>query len=209
MPLADAVTFGSSPRVWGRLVRLEDAGTGERFIPTRVGQTRNGSRVLATGSVHPHACGADLMPMDRCSIVTTGSSPRVWGRRIQHRLRGGAQWRFIPTRVGQTCQTPKKTALPKRFIPTRVGQTLADLPVLTAEHGSSPRVWGRPRGSAPCAAGRSVHPHACGADLSDAKRGYASLRFIPTRVGQTSPAISPTRSSPGSSPRVWGRRLKR
>jgi len=125
------------------------------------------------------------MPMDRCSIVTTGSSPRVWGRRIQHRLRGGAQWRFIPTRVGQTCQTPKKTALPKRFIPTRVGQTAKVSPVPPVTIGSSPRVWGRPSWSSTRPGAAPVHPHACGADADLHSLRWPQTRFIPTRVGQT------------------------
>ena len=74
-----------------------------------------------------------------------------------------------------------------------------------------------------------IHPHACGADSSAIYRAKAACRFIPTRVGRTIQLVLdifcncrfiPTRvgrtaiSYPvkyldcGSSPRVWGGRLK-
>ncbi len=49
--------FGSSPRLWGTQHDRRRRGSGYRFIPTPVGNTR---AVAASGEripVHPHACG--------------------------------------------------------------------------------------------------------------------------------------------------------
>ena len=69
---------GSSPRVWGiRSYRVRLARRW-RFIPTRVGNTIQGTGSGSVISVHPHACGEYIftrsMPME-----SVGSSPRVWG----------------------------------------------------------------------------------------------------------------------------------
>jgi len=112
--------------------------------------------------------------------------------------------------------------------------------------GSPPRVWGRPRKrgrtsrasrftptrvgttcSIPtCRRRREVHPHACGDDMSIARRHTSRVRFTPTRVGTTKHCLSrflPSSVHPhacgddkrkavkksldsGSPPRVWGRR---
>ncbi len=69
---------GSSPRVWGTLLRGDALGLLVRFIPTRVGNTRVHLERLDGGSVHPHACGEHRGgESEGCDCI--GSSPRVWG----------------------------------------------------------------------------------------------------------------------------------
>ena len=103
---------GSSPRVWGiRSYRVRLARRW-RFIPTRVGNTIQGTGSGSVISVHPHACGEYIftrsMPME-----SVGSSPRVWG--IRHiGFASRAKGRFIPTRVGNTarpCACPPACAV--------------------------------------------------------------------------------------------------
>ena len=48
---------GSSPRVWGTLQHLTLTTVRTRFIPTRVGNTRNTILPRRWCTVHPHACG--------------------------------------------------------------------------------------------------------------------------------------------------------
>ena len=49
-----------------------------------------------------------------------------------------------------------------RFIPTPVGKTSATVFTAIVLLGSSPRLWGKPRGHARAALFYPVHPHACG-----------------------------------------------
>ena len=133
--------------------------SGERFIPTRVGNTllrKERRRIVA---VHPHACG-EYVRQTKHSQGSAGSSPRVWGIRSSNQTQSGIG-RFIPTRVGNTtwCRkvgigdlgsSPRVWGIRHlrfdagskcRFIPTRVGNTKISRLVTTLE---------------------SVHPHACG-----------------------------------------------
>ena len=193
-------SYGSSPRVWGILLHVANRGLRERFIPTRVGNTRRRTRSAYGQTVHPHACGEYDVHAGSPGLVV-GSSPRVWG--IQPRRTQKAEpRRFIPTRVGNTARgcpprcgrTVHPHACGEYFFMSRTGDY---------ENGSSPRVWG--------IRGEEL-------DLPTDKR------FIPTRVGNTMYMPDPQgwssvhphacgeysraahrRPSPGgSSPRVWG-----
>jgi hypothetical protein len=69
---------GSSPRVWGTRRGSISPGDHDRFIPTRVGNTKPNCNSSPTYSVHPHACGEH--GTKTCpGLSTAGSSPRVWG----------------------------------------------------------------------------------------------------------------------------------
>ena len=69
---------GSSPRVWGTLSGLAHSLQLQRFIPTRVGNTRTALSGRGLKSVHPHACGEHIAHGNSLSACI-GSSPRVWG----------------------------------------------------------------------------------------------------------------------------------
>ena len=73
-------TVGSSPRVWGILCLYGRKVKPTRFIPTRVGNTRQCGALLPGRTVHPHACGE----------YYGVAGLRNYGIR------------FIPTRVGNT-----------------------------------------------------------------------------------------------------------
>ena len=156
---------------------------------------------LLTMSVHPHVCGeyerVATYPDDE-----TGSSPRVWGIRLQAtNIR--SHLRFIPTCVGNTgsiFRSCKNTAVhphvcgeyitcledrfaSHRFIPTCVGNTTSLEMMVPSINGSSPRVWGI----------RFCLAFSGG-----------NHRFIPTCVGNTWSAPARKAMPTGSSPRVWG-----
>ena len=173
---------GSSPRAWGRPGRFIVLYLGIRFIPTRVGQTPASTATRWSASVHPHARGADAMKAARDACCS----------------------RFIPTRVGQTV-----CAILIVFLlsvhPHARGADQGGFLAKARQVGSSPRAWGRRRGSGAAALpGRfiptrvgqtfsrhaarrrgTVHPHARGADGRRDARRPGRNRFIPTRVGQT------------------------
>ena len=175
-----------------------------RFIPTRVGNTLTLVAICPGATVHPHACGEHL-PSPPGPLTHHGSSPRVWGTRPM--AQGHAtSIRFIPTRVGNTGAPPQRPACPAVH-PHACGEHQSCKRRLCKQSGSSPRVWGTRRKIQPIP---------------------ASLRFIPTRVGNTifgrygpiNRAVHPhacgehccysiaTHKPCGSSPRVWGTRFE-
>ena len=91
---------GSSPRMWGTLLRLRLCLCSQRFIPTHVGNTFRQVFLPVSRSVHPHACG-EHYPVVISRTFICGSSPRMWGTRRGKPGRVGVS-RFIPTHVGNT-----------------------------------------------------------------------------------------------------------
>ncbi len=156
--------FGSSPRMWGTPFFGEGYGVGLRFIPTHVGNTFHLAFSAAISSVHPHACGehvrysVGLRPKD-------GSSPRMWGTLKKHQKINRPS-RFIPTHVGNTCPRPHSTSI-KSVHPHACGEHLMADSIRLFGDGSSPRMWGTPL-------------------AVEVLERFA--RFIPTHVGNTSPA---------------------
>ena len=136
-----------------------------------------------------------------CTVVVSGSSPRVWGTFLGGRSLGG-RFRFIPAYVGNI--SPRPACRRRASVHPRVCGEHGDLSYLRfLLDGSSPRMWGT------CA---------------EHGRRHAHPRFIPAYVGNmTSPtptfrasSVHPRvcgehvvfwtscRSSSGSSPRMWG-----
>src|SRR5204863_9794022 len=72
--------IGPSPRVWGKLDRIQTNPDRTRTIPTRVGKTKPGQHIW---------------------ISRHGPSPRVWGKPCDLHF-STANNRTIPTRVGKT-----------------------------------------------------------------------------------------------------------
>ena len=216
---------GSSPREWGTRSTAAIAGGIYRFIPTRVGNTVSWLTIATASTVHPHASGEHASYLIT-SFIDCGSSPREWGTHVSchnpYAVTAGSsprEWgtrqrvsaekrypRFIPTRVGNTPEvTPAATARPVH--PHASGEHRNVSPELPAHIGSSPREWG----TLPISGQRDV-----------------GIRFIPTRVGNTSPslriearnAVHPHASGEhasttsrflsmrGSSPREWGTHLR-
>ena len=152
---------GLSPHVWGTPERSGRNRRMQRFIPTRVGNTRTGENAVGPGAVYPHTCGEHSSAALRWSIIA-GLSPHVWGT-PPVRCRRCCPGRFIPTRVGNTKtvnRTPKKRAVYPHTCGEHRGTGLG----VSAECGLSPHVWGTQIKT----------------DEDKIKK-----RFIPTRVGNT------------------------
>ena len=138
-----------------------------------------------------------------CSFLACGSSPRVRGKRLSCSLLCSFS-RIIPASAGQTCTSYDVNSLypdhPRECGANGCGCVAGDF-----EHGSSPRVRGKPSGFSgsrnalriiPASAGQTDcflhcfvvntdHPRECGANLS---------------------AVPCATAAAGSSPRVRGKR---
>ncbi len=154
-------TCGSSPRAWGTRLNLPIYRRQIRFIPTRVGNTSSTLRQSRLSPVHPHARGEHHhRRIKKCCGV--GSSPRAWGTLAVDNLDVDGM-RFIPTRVGNTPYSRSRyNAVPVH--PHARGEHGHWLAVYVLAGGSSPRAWGTQVGTI---------------------RPPSSIRFIPTRVGNT------------------------
>ena len=80
--LEQASIAGSSPRMWGTHVGNISKDCSTRFIPTHVGNSPTQHLWERGKTVHPHACG-ELTGLPTVTLKTSGSSPRMWGTRIQ------------------------------------------------------------------------------------------------------------------------------
>ena len=70
---------GSSPRVWGQVLKKYSDAIINRIIPTRMGTRGHWSKMPKTVEDHPHAYG-DKRTYGKSQALLAGSSPRVWGQ---------------------------------------------------------------------------------------------------------------------------------
>ena len=131
--------LGSSPHGWGTLKYALDGDIERRFIPTRVGNTTTRFHGPCSNPVHPHTGGEHKAA--RCIPEShDGSSPHGWGTHfvgLVHQF----QYRFIPTRVGNTI--PRKTYWTRQPVhPHTGGEHPAYGPAACCACGSSPHGWG-------------------------------------------------------------------
>ena len=92
---------GSSPRVWGTQTTFRINPSWDRFIPACVGNSLGIQGSSLHAAVHPRVCG-ELSGYILKWIMGIGSSPRVWGTRIEVDMLGDED-RFIPACVGNSC----------------------------------------------------------------------------------------------------------
>ncbi len=195
---------GSSPRAWGTRIHFQDRALRLRFIPTCVGNTRSAGGQPRCWPVHPHVRGEHNTP-DQIAQGKIGSSPRAWGTHDETAA-SEVLGRFIPTCVGNTCFCESSAVLRPVHPHVRGEHEFVQIHV-DGYVGSSPRAWGT---------------------LDSVAVRLGRFRFIPTCVGNTTPASWPAkddavhphvrgehsgplprRSPPvGSSPRAWGTRAR-
>ena len=209
----------------GKTEKEEEINTSTRYIPTRVGKTAVLITFIRKSPVHPHACGENGC-INYVHSQISGTSPRVWGKRIVNSLRVYTG-RYIPTRVGKTQHI---IILPVIYSvhPHACGENLS--PVCHSRYfaGTSPRVWGKLRLLKPAITGGRYIPTRVGKTHAGHIEPLPVMRYIPTRVGN--PPLNcdvalknvryiPTRvgktlwgrisasTRSGTSPRVWGKRI--
>ena len=91
---------GSSPRVRGTPMAVPCMMPAMRFIPACAGNTRVALSESGVRQVHPRVCG-EHAPVRACTIISSGSSPRVRGTRVAG-VCGAAATGFIPACAGNT-----------------------------------------------------------------------------------------------------------
>ena len=211
----------------GTVLKNPLLGLGIRFIPAHAGNRTLNENDIPRTSVHPRACGEQL-PWGNAQLLPDGSSPRMRGTENPRVLRAQCA-RFIPAHAGNSvCLVIRH--LPQPVHPRACGEQMTHLKLIEVAHGSSPRMRGtdclrviavvnirfipahagnRP-GSCHSKLGRTVHPRACGEQLSTLvmasidsgssprMRGTASPpevlmskhRFIPAHAGNRWPSQS-------------------
>ena len=203
--------FGSSPRVRGKQPLVGGLRVLGRIIPARAGQTAAyfSHRILVPD--HPRACGANPA-LTRAIRVSTGSSPRVRGKR--QLVRDCETYRrIIPARAGQTSRLPLPGILwPDHPRACGANSTVDVLAALV--DGSSPRVRGKLiRGIdvvclariIPARAGQTLmpsqilphisdHPRACGANDGADGSGELAYGSSPRVRGKPRAGVLPCRS---------------
>ena len=216
---------GSSPRVRGRQAGGAGCGGSHGLIPAGAGQTWLPRRHPALWRAHPRGCGADGFDSVTTRCVM-GSSPRVRGR-LEYPNGIGDKHGLIPAGAGQT-SVSRATSPARRAHPRGCG---ADGHVVLGEHaldGLIPAGAGQTPTQTAFLSKRWAHPRGCGADLLPHLYAGRAGGLIPAGAGQTCSVHSPatqTRAhprgcgadpstsyirptSPGSSPRVRGRRRR-
>ena len=202
--------FGSPPRVWG--------------------QPKSSPRWARRASVHPHACGDNIIGWHFSRQPSHRSTPT----RVGTTAAWGNGWVWVdwstPTRVGTTF-FPTKIGVSSRWsTPTRVGTTGPRMQAALMGLGPPPRVWGQRASSCACCAGRWGPPPRVWGQLSSLRwrlsftigppprvwgqpirqpRQPQRQWSTPTRVGTTSPTGTAPIYCGGPPPRVWGQRWPR
>ncbi len=145
--------------MWGTSDNSSLACPIPRFIPTDVGNMRQGSGNRTILTVHPHGCGehSAAFPL---AAMRCGSSPRMWGTFCSIVFLIIIP-RFIPTDVGNIYRRLISGRL-KAVHPHGCGEHTRKPVGIRAMFGSSPRMWGT---------------------SSDGSEYIGDARFIPTDVG--------------------------
>ena len=132
---------GSSPRVRGKRPTTTRKELRVRIIPACAGQTNMRPERKTKWADHPRVCGANvaMYPLMRSPC---GSSPRVRGKQATGTA-ADIKVRIIPACAGQT---PSCGIIQRRASdhPRVCGANLAQTGKDAGDHGSSPRVRGKP-----------------------------------------------------------------
>ncbi len=130
---------GSSPQAWGTSRSYRSCKSGIRFIPTGVGNIRDGNMSKENPPVHPHRRG-EHWHFSRALVEEYGSSPQAWGTFFRHPFKT-LRKRFIPTGVGNM-MTVKEIKKWSPVHPHRRGEHSLSGFTSSSENGSSPQAWG-------------------------------------------------------------------
>ncbi len=130
---------GSSPHMWGTHALAVPASSGDRFIPTHVGNTYPHCEERGFAAVHPHTCGEHPGEAAK-QLGHSGSSPHMWGTLVDLHV-WSVMFRFIPTHVGNTSAGASR-ALAFTVHPHTCGEHLLICITVPGWTGSSPHMWG-------------------------------------------------------------------
>ena len=162
IPASSTVTsWGSPPRVRGKLTVACDPAGNVGITPARAGKTSGSLTATGAGGDHPRACGENRIRLVQ-STLSDGSPPRVRGKRRISSL-PACSMRITPARAGKTMLELGPEWLDE------------DHPRACGENPSSGREKCRKFGSPPRVRGKREH------DLPE----LAFLGITPARAGKT------------------------
>ncbi len=214
---------GPSPRVRGKLSIDLEEDVHDGSIPARAGKASRMRFGVRSPTVHPRACGESLV-CSRWMQIGMGPSPRVRGKLPSGRFERN-RGRSIPARAGKAESSIFRWT-PSQVHPRACGESGAEMSVLSACSGPSPRVRGKRdglpvsrgrHGSIPARAGKAmpiqrlvhrfwVHPRACGESVCDLDGYICNFGPSPRVRGKhptPGPARRPSRSIPARAGKAW------
>ena len=193
---------GSSPRMRGKRRRQIHYRTPRRLIPAHAGKTEPSYRRAGYVQAHPRACGENTVsPLNIPALA--GSSPRMRGKR-QLSPRHAPHDRLIPAHAGKTGRL--QDSVPESWAhPRACGENGACSSSSKSVMGSSPRMRGKHgRARLPVSEVGLIPAHA-GKTYSEAFT-QGTARAHPRACGENAAAEAPEQTTPGSSPRMRGKR---
>ena len=146
---------GSSPRMRGTLLDLQDLAGHSRIIPAHAGNTRSPMRSVSRCRDHPRACGEHNWS-DMQTMREPGSSPRMRGTQTMG-ARTIQQSGIIPAHAGNTVRYVGGDAGPVDH-PRACGEHTIIVMAALGGVGSSPRMRGTPTANLTCILTRGIIP---------------------------------------------------
>ena len=134
--------------------------------------------------------------MGHFKLRMEGSSPRAWGKRHTHPV------------VSGTLKRPSGFAsrFCRRLIPASMGKTMA-LVFTSRFSRAHPRKCGETQLGSPTNWRRAEHPRVCREMVKEALT--QAVRLVHPLMWGNCSALNSRLTSPGSSPRAWGKRVRR
>ena len=161
-------SFGSSPRMRGKLGFGFDSFRQRRIIPAHAGQTSRTPTPTPTVSDHPRACGANAAA-GRIRTLRRGSSPRMRGKQGGRR-KLEREIRIIPAHAGQTRALARPDQR-RTDHPRACGANSSGAFSMIRLIGSSPRMRGKRVGSVPVGILARIIPAHAGQTQSHQRNG--------------------------------------
>ena len=199
--IADDGGEGSPPRVRGKRMGLRHGFRARGLTPACAGKTRRPAPVLLSTGAHPRVCGENHI-LDADHFVTSGSPPRVRGKRSREVVEGRLVG-LTPACAGKT-PTGKPSPGTRGAHPRVCGENPAATLVVTPRAGSPPRVRGKPVLSATSSSPLGLTP-ACAGKTAPPTPPTAASKAHPRVCGENRDGAIGSLSIGGSPPRVRGK----
>ena len=192
---------GSSPRVRGKPYMSRPGTAWLGLIPACAGKTPPRTSSASARTAHPRVCGENMWAR-AFGRAYVGSSPRVRGKRVP--MRAAARYpRLIPACAGKTCARVARVRCGQAHPPV-CGENYEWHGDGVADHGSSPRVRGKPKDASALVWADRLIP-ACAGKTPPTARANSSTQAHPRVCGENMSATLATSAPSGSSPRVRGK----
>ena len=193
---------GSPPRMRGKRPPPEQLRQQTRITPAHAGKTRADSVILCLHPDHPRACGENEEPQIP-QLPNVGSPPRMRGKQPPKQDTARAS-RITPAHAGKTCP-PLCYIYSIADHPRACGENRGSLTTEYGLDGSPPRMRGKLTVAAwPRSITRITPAHA--GKTASARLFSAAATDHPRACGENRSVVKPPCFTPGSPPRMRGKR---